>query len=138
MQRRFKLVSAGIIVAAILLAGTVVFRSRLFREMRNGAHDSCLASVKAAVQVIVATNGVLLMNVPPGVERLLTPTEVASILRLSRSLDCARFRDGHPVDAWGHPFCVRVTNNTQWGLPATAFSAGPDGKPGTGDDIHCA
>jgi hypothetical protein len=137
MHQRSKLVSPSTIIGATVLIGLLVFGVTMFREMRDAAHRSCLASVKAAVQVCVATNGITFRNVPAGGARLLSQPEVAEILNRLPGLDCARFRNNRemPVDAWGRPFCVTVAN-TQWGLHATVFSAGRDGQPGTADDVH--
>jgi hypothetical protein len=137
MQDRFKLPFLLSVVGTVILAGFVAFGAAMWRQMRDTAERSCFASVKATVQVIVATNGVAITNLPPGGERLLSRSEVDAILHLSGGLDCVRYRDseGMPVDAWGQPFYVRVAN-TEAGLQAEAFSSGKDGRPGTADDIH--
>lgn len=40
------------------------------------------------------------------------------------------YLEGLPPDLWGHPFQYSSTNDT-----ATLYSMGPDGAPGTADDI---
>lgn len=42
-------------------------------------------------------------------------------------------KNGLPNDPWGHPYIYRVPS--EHGLDYDLFSAGPDGQPGTADDI---
>lgn len=42
-------------------------------------------------------------------------------------------KNGIPNDPWGHPYIYRYPG--EHGTDYDLFSAGPDGQPGTGDDI---
>ncbi|MCX7012702.1 MAG: type II secretion system protein GspG, partial [Candidatus Sumerlaeota bacterium] len=43
------------------------------------------------------------------------------------------FRDGNPLDPWGNAFLYRVPGSQ--GRAYDLLSSGPDGKPGTTDDV---
>jgi hypothetical protein len=94
---------------------------------------ACLASINAGAQSVIATNGVVLTNFfRVGEERFLTPQEAAIAFRaMYGHLDCHRYGINQvPLDLWKRPIELRLTAS---GLKA--YSAGPDGKLGTDDDI---
>lgn len=127
------------LIPVVLLAALAIGAITLFKQAHDAAHHSCLASVKVSVKTIVGTNGVIITNLPPvGGHRILSPEEALPIFQLAnRRFDCVRFRRTDelvPFDLWGRHFYVLV-ERTAYGIHATAFSAGPDGRPGTSDDL---
>jgi general secretion pathway protein G len=81
------------------------------------ARDDC-ATLTAAVRTFEVDMGRL-------------PTAEEGLARLANASP-ARYISAIPQDPWGGAYVYRVVNNRSFEV----FSAGPDGRPGTEDDIH--
>jgi len=156
--------SPGWIVFGVLQMGWAVGEFRNFARHRRGHAGARyergtgtmlrkIGFAAAAVMVVAAIAGMVLPRMLPGDEAVLGAATQSSIEAISTvlklyKLDEARYPDSlevltrpgrkgaaylneMPTDAWGTPYVYRPH-----GKRFVLFSAGMDGIPGTGDDVH--
>ena len=115
------------VVAIVALLALAVIVPRVIEKYSGSSYQHAmwyrdLLAIRSALDEYAVRNE---GRYPARFEELLTPDSNGHQL-----LDCSRI----PSDPWRSPY-VYVGPAAQGAKP-TVFSCGPDGKPGTDDDLH--
>jgi type II secretion system protein G len=91
-----------------------------------------LMNVVESTRIRTTENNIHTLRCAVAEYRLTKGSLPARLEDLAKKLDgSVAMKDGKFVDAWGQPFVYQVD-----GKEFKVWSCGPDGKPGTGDDVR--
>ena len=128
------------LVVAMCVAASTGAACDAWTHAGSAATSGCVASVQAALGREIL-DGRVKLRADSGDWATLddaTRLNVLSKLASHASLDCGPAdRTGPPNDSWGSPIVVS-TRRVAGGIEFKTWSAGPDKRPGTQDDIIVA
>lgn len=127
-RRAFTLIEILVVVVILAILAAVVVPNVISR-IKDAKISAAIADIKAfdnAIDQYKLDMG----TVPPSLDALITPPNP----RGKWNGPYLKNIDHIPLDPWGNPYIYKVPGSN--GREYDLYSAGPDGQPGTSDDIQ--
>lgn len=128
IRRAFTLIEILVVVVILAILAAIVVPNVISR-IKDAKISAAIADIKAfdnAIDQYKLDMG----TVPPSLDALITPPSP----RGKWNGPYLKNIDHIPLDPWGHPYIYKVPGSD--GREYDLYSAGPDGQPGTSDDIQ--
>ncbi|CEK14838.1 type II secretion system major pseudopilin GspG [Chthonomonas calidirosea] len=128
IRRAFTLIEILVVVVILAILAAIVVPNVISR-IKDAKISAAIADIKAfdnAIDQYKLDMG----TVPPSLDALITPPSP----RGKWNGPYLKNIDHIPLDPWGNPYIYKVPGSN--GREYDLYSAGPDGQPGTSDDIQ--
>ncbi|HLI48076.1 MAG TPA: type II secretion system major pseudopilin GspG [Chthonomonas sp.] len=128
IRRAFTLIEILVVVVILAILAAIVVPNVISR-IKDAKISAAIADIKAfdnAIDQYKLDMG----TVPPNLDALITPPSP----RGKWNGPYLKNIDHIPLDPWGNPYIYKVPGSN--GREYDLYSAGPDGQPGTADDIQ--
>lgn len=127
-QEAFTLIELLVVIVILAILAAVVIPRVINRteDARVARAQSDIATIDSCLDAYKLDNGSY-PSTQDGLQALVTKPSDAT------SWNGPYLKNGLPMDPWGHPYLYKYPGDH--GLEYDLYSAGPDGQPGTSDDI---